>query len=443
MRLARAPRRTTPARPRGIVARTVLFAAALAALHSAPASPRGPARQAPEQDSTQSSLSSASLRVYLMTMGQGDAVWEKFGHNAIWIRDEQRGLDVAYNWGVFDFDQPGFYTKLMRGRMQYRLAAYDGVRMANAYADANRTIWLQELNLTPGQKLELLRFVEWNNQPENREYRYDYYRDNCSTRVRDALNRVMGGDLQRQLEAMPTQSTYRTETQRLTAAEIPAWTGLLLAMGHPVDRTLDAWEDAFIPMRLMESIKSVTVPGPTGPEPLVLSDAVVFRADRAPERETAPDRRLSYTLAGVAFGALLLGLARLGRKARAARAGFFTLATVWSLAAGVFGTMIAMLWAFTEHTATYANENVLQVEPLSLLLAGLLVAAAFGRGMRKARLLAFVIAAIAVTGFVMQVLPGFDQVNGAIVGLVAPVHLCLAASLASLGRSPASSRSDR
>jgi len=413
-----------------------MFAAALAVLLPAAASPQDPAREAPPDSAGQPAFSPASLRVYLMTIGQGDEIWEKFGHNAIWIRDEQRGLDVAYNWGVFDFDQPGFYGKLMRGRMQYQLAAYDGVRLANAYADANRTIWLQELNLTPGQKLELLRFVEWNNQPENREYRYDYYRDNCSTRVRDALNRVMGGDLQRQLEAMPTQSTYRTETQRLTAAEIPAWTGLLLAMGHAVDQTLDAWEDAFIPMRLMESIKSVTVPGPTGPEPLVLSDAVTFRADRAPERATPPDRRIAYSLAGLAFGALLLGLARLGRKARAARAGFFTLATLWSVAAGVFGTMIAMLWGLTEHTATYANENVLQVEPLSLLLAGLLIAAAFGRAMRKARLLAYVIAAAAAAGFLLQAVPGLDQANGEIIGLVLPIQLGLALSLRSMTVKP-------
>lgn len=405
----------------------------LAAVMAAPlpaAALRIPAQQ-PAQDSTQRAapLSPANLRVYLMTIGQGDEIWEKFGHNAIWIRDEGRGIDVAYNWGVFSFDQPGFYTKLMRGDMQYEMAAEDGVRMANYYASVNRTVWLQELNLTPGQKLELVRFLAWNDQPENRAYAYDYYRDNCSTRARDALNRVLGGDLQKQLEAVPTHSTYRTETQRLTADEIPANTGLLLAMGHPADRPLNEWEDAFVPMRLMESIKSVTVPGPTGPEPLVLSDAVVFRADRAPAPVTPPDRRIAYTVAGIAFGALLLGLARLGRSAKAARAGFFTLAAFWSIAAGVFGTMIALLWAATDHTATYRNENVLQVEPLSLILAGFLIAAAFGKATRTARLLAFAVAAMAAAGFLMQVFPGFDQPNGQIIGLVLPIQLGLAVGL--------------
>jgi hypothetical protein len=380
--------------------------------------------------------SGAELRVYLMTIGQGDEIWEKFGHNAIWIRDEGRGIDVAYNWGVFDFAQPGFYRKLMRGRMEYQLEAYDGVRLANAYTGANRTIWLQELNLTPGQKVELARFVEWNNRPENRFYRYDYFRDNCSTRVRDALDRVMGGELKKQLEAVSTNRTYRSESQRLTADELAAGTGMLLAMGHAIDRPLNAWEDSFIPMELMKAIEAVTVPGPLGPEPLVKSDVVVFRADRAPERDAPPDRRPGYTLAGVAFGALLLGLARLGRNARSARIGFFALATAWSLAAGVFGTIIAMLWALTDHTATYHNENVLQVEPLSLILAGLLVTAAFGKGVRPARFLAIAVAAIALAGFVLQVLPGLDQPNGEIVGLVLPVHLAVALSVLTLaGRS--------
>jgi len=438
MSLARRGRRA-PSMPDRSALRAIALSLALAALAPLPAAPRQTAQDSTRQaaqDSARQAFSPASLRVYLMTMGQGDEVWEKFGHNAIWIRDESRDIDVAYNWGVFSFEQPGFYRKLVRGDMLYMMQAYDGVQMANAYADANRTIWLQELNLTPGQKLELLRFVEWNNQPENREYRYDYYRDNCSTRVRDALNRVLGGDLQQQLEAMPTNSTYRTETQRLTAAEIPAYTGLLLAMGHPVDRPLNAWEDAFIPMRLMESITKVTVPGPDGPLPLVLSDAVVFRSDRALPPAGPPDRRLGYTLAGTGFGLLLLGLARLGRKARVARAGFYTLATLWSLAAGVFGTMIAMLWAFTDHTATYRNENVLQVEPLSLVLAGLLVAAAFGRGQRRARLLALVIAAFAAVGFVIQVLPGLDQANGQIIGLALPIHLALGLSLRSTRADP-------
>ena len=104
----------------------------------------------------------ANLSVYLMTMGPGDAVWEKFGHNAIWIRDTTRGLDVAYNWGLFDFDAVDFYPRFLKGSMLYSMGGYAGVETVNAYASYNRSVWAQELALTPAQKQELLDFVRWN-----------------------------------------------------------------------------------------------------------------------------------------------------------------------------------------------------------------------------------------------------------------------------------------
>jgi len=423
-------RRTGPANLHRAALRVRLTAALLAWPGAALAQTQPQAQAAPEAPAAEPG---AELKVFLLTVGQGDHIWEKFGHNAIWIRDESRGVDVAYNYGLFSFEQPGFVRKFLKGRMEYSMGGFDAVAMANEYADSNRTLWLQELNLRPGQRVELVRFLEWNARPENRAYRYDYFRDNCSTRVRDALNRVMGGELQEQMEAVVTEATYRTHTQRLTADGIAVSTGLLLAMGHAVDRPLTAWEEGFIPMKLMENARNVTVPGPAGPEPLVLSDQVVFTADRLPERDAAPDRRIPYTAAGLLLGALMVGLARLGHTRRVARAGSYTLVILWSLAAGVFGTIIAMLWAFTDHTDTYRNENLLQAGPLSLLLAGFLVAAAFGKG-RRATILAIVVAFLALAGFALQVVPGLDQPNGEIIGLAAPAHLGLALAVAMLAR---------
>lgn len=417
--------------------RALLTMVWMAALPVAVPAPLAGAPQDPPRGGSMEPVEPGSdLRVYLMTMGQGDAIWEKFGHNAILIRNDGGTIDVAYNYGMFDFDQPGFVRRLMRGDMQYWMAGFDGTRMIDAYIAANRSVWLQELNLRPGQKIELLRFLDWNSQEENRFYRYDYYRDNCSTRVRDALNRVMGGELENQLAAVETGETFRTHTQRLTADQLPANTGLLLAMGHPADEQLSAWGEGFIPMELMGHVRNVTVPGPAGLEPLVLSETTVFTADRAEEWGAAPDRRVAYTVAGVLLGVLLLVLARLGAAKRAARVGFYALGVLWALVAGVFGTMIALLWAMTDHIDTFNNENLLQAGPLSLLLAGFLIATAFGRVVGKTRMLALVIAALAVLGFLLQAVPGLDQPNGEIIGLALPVHVALAVSLVWLGNRP-------
>src|SRR5688572_564216 len=118
----------------------------------------------------------SNLSVYLVTFGQGDAVYERYGHNAIWIRDPNARTDIAYNWGEFNFAAPGFYRRFIMGRMIYEMKAHPMELMISSYTSWNRSIWVQELNMTAAQKRALHEFVLWNERPENKDYRYDYYR---------------------------------------------------------------------------------------------------------------------------------------------------------------------------------------------------------------------------------------------------------------------------
>ncbi|MEO7962437.1 MAG: DUF4105 domain-containing protein, partial [Gemmatimonadaceae bacterium] len=135
----------------------------------------------------------AELEMYLMTMGQGDEIWERFGHNALGIRNRSTGEDLVYNWGMFSFEQPGFVPHFLRGLMTYWMAPFDAPLTVLVYERMNRSVTVQELRLSNAQKASLRDFIEWNARDENKFYRYDYYRDNCSTRVRDALDKVLGG----------------------------------------------------------------------------------------------------------------------------------------------------------------------------------------------------------------------------------------------------------
>ena len=371
------------------------------------------------------------LRVYLMTLGPGDAVWERFGHNAVVVEDGSRGTSIAYNWGMFDFAQPGFVPRLMQGRMLYWMAGYDTQLFANLYVQSNRSIWMQELNLTPQQKVRLRDFLEWNALEANKFYRYDYYRDNCSTRVRDAINRALAGQLEPQLKARPTPETFRSHTQRLTYDDVPTYTGLQLAMGNPIDQPITMWEEAFIPMELRESVRQVRVRSPSGEDvPLVAREFTVFEASRAPLAERAPNRTLWYLLAGVLLALLLLWLGR-GVLTRGRRIALAMLMALWTFVTGFFGTLITLLWAFTDHAVTYYNENVLQAHPLLLALAVLAPLALLkGRAAKTATRLALVIAGLSVLGFLLQVLPQLDQVNGEIIALLMPVHIAVAYVLA-------------
>ena len=392
-----------------------------------------------ERPWSEEASSGERLTVYLLTMGPGSMIWEKFGHNAIVIRDTAAGTAIAYNWGVFSFEQEDFMQRFLAGRMLYIMATQDADQLVRAYAADDRSIWLQELRLAPAQRAELQAFVRWNARPENRAYRYDYYLDNCSTRVRDALDVVLGGRLRAATADVPADATYRDHTRRLLQGRPLAYAGTLLGLGQPVDRPIDLWEEMFLPLALREHIRSVRVPGPDGePVPLVASEREVFVADRPPVPERVPNFVAVFLAIGVAVGASLAGLGWWARRgSRGARRGLVLGGTTWSLLAGLAGLGIALLWGFTEHTAAYRNENLLQVFPTSLLLVVLLpFSLTSARAAARARWTAAATAAVALIGFLLQALPAFDQVNGSIIALCLPAHLGLAAGLWQ-GRVPA------
>ncbi len=395
-------------------------------------------------DSSPVSSVASGLTVYLLTMGPGDQVWEKFGHNAIWIHDAATGRDIVYHWGLFDFADKDFVPRFIQGRMRYSMGAFDMEQTIEAYRQTNRTVWAQELNLDPAEKQKLADFVAWNAQPANRDYDYDYYRDNCSTRVRDAIDNALGGVIRNASLEVPTGTTYRSHTSRLTQDDFAVFTGTMIGLGQPVDRPISAWEEMFLPVRMKEQLKKIRVMTPSGSEPLVKSEQVVFQATR-PAEEISVKRGIGgyLAIAAVVFalGALLWILpVGSGRKT-----GALVLAVIWSSVAGIAGTLLAFLWGFTDHLYSYRNENLFQLNPVSLLLAVLLVRLIWKRrkgvdasaGSRKnSYRVALVVAAASLAGFVLQILPGLNQVNAAVIALALPLHAGTLALILALDRKP-------
>jgi hypothetical protein len=376
-------------------------------------------------------LPGGELTVYHVVYGQGDSVWEKFGHNAIWIHDAGTGSTISYNYGMFDFGQTDFIPRLLRGDMLYSMGVRDADEEVAAYTYYDRSILVQRLNLTPEQRASLREFLEWNWLPANRDYRYDYFRDNCATRIRDALDRVVGGAIGDQLRSIPTGTSYRSHSLRLTAASLPVYAGLLLGLGQPTDRPIDAWEEGFIPMELGRHLASVQVRDQDGSAaPLVLEERVLHQARRPPPADAPPERTAGFLLAGILLGA---PLALLGRHARTSRRAAFGLAVAisfWGVVTGFFGVILTLLWTATSHVDSYVNLNLLQVNPLGLLLAGAAPLAvlrrASGRSHAVARLAwpaAVTLAALSVAGLLLRLLPAITQQNGPITALALPLHL--------------------
>jgi hypothetical protein len=400
----------------------VLFCAGipLLAQQTAPL-PRGPADQ---------------LTVYLMTMGPGRAVWERFGHNAIWIHDPVRGTDKAYNYGLFDLRQEKFIVRFLQGRMWYWMQGFPAQSYVELYRRANRSVWIQELEMPAKAKRELQEFLEWNERPENRFYHYDYYLDNCSTRVRDALDRAVGGRIRQQTGDRPTGRTYRFHTRRLTANDPLVYTGLLLGLGQPVDRPIAAWEEMFLPLALREHLRTITVPDGHGAQvPLVRSERTLFESTAAQPPEKPPFWLPMYLGLGIILGGSIVGLASAARRRHLARLGFIAVSGAWALLVGVLGLVLAGLWALTDHMAAYHNENVLQANLLALFLLPFLpTAARQGLGSRRALMFTWLVAAVSMVGLVLKLFPAFYQVNGEIIALALPIHLGVATGVWQLRR---------
>lgn len=369
-----------------------------------------------------------SLTVYLMTMGPGKAVWERFGHNAIWIHDPGRGTDETYNYGLFDLRQENFLVRFLQGRMWYWMQGFSAESYVEQYRRANRSVWVQELEMTAQAKQELQRFLEWNERPENRFYHYDYYRDNCSTRVRDALDRALGGRIRDYASARTTAKTYRFHTRRLTTNDPLVYTGLLTGLGQPVDREITAWEEMFLPLALRDHLRSITVRAADGSElPAVRSERTLYESTDPPPPERPPFWLPTYLAAGLAFGAGTLVLGARARTSQRARAGFLALSGTWALLAGILGLVLAGLWTLTDHTAAYHNENLLQFNPLSLAVLWILPrlrrnSFADQRGV----IVVGLIAALSLAGLLLKLLAAFYQTNGQIIALALPMHLGVA-----------------
>ncbi len=370
------------------------------------------------------------LTVTLLTMGQGDLVWEKFGHNALWIHDAATGTNRVYNYGMFDFKSPGYWGRFMKGNWLYELGVHDIRTTLYNYEYFDRAVWAQQLNLTPAQKRQLQAFLETNALPQNREYLYDYYRDNCSTRIRDALDRVIGGRLRAATADSMTGTTYRWHSARLIVEDEPSYVGLAGGLGPAADREINAWEEMFLPGKVQEQVRAIRVPDASGAEvPLVAREWTLLEArGRAEERHEPPPATPFFMVAAVVVVSILVLTGMAAPRSALARMGYAAVSGLWLLFAGTAGVLLAGLWAFTNHQIAYRNENLLQLSPLALPLVLLVPCVAYGArwAARPAWLLSAAVAALSVLGFVMQILPGLDQRNAQIIALALPVNLVLA-----------------
>src|SRR5215510_7109098 len=362
-----------------------------------------------------------NVTISLLTMGSGTKLWELFGHNALLINDNVSGRDTVFNWGVFSFKQSNFLLRFLKGDMLYAMGGDSLQWIGIAYRYLNRSVYSQELDLTTAEKDSVLKQIRWYAQPENVNYKYDYFLDNCSTRVRDVVDNALHGQLRAQANEL-TGRTYRWHALRLMQDNLPLVVGVDIGLGRPADRELTKWQEMFLPRKLHDFAGALTIRDSSGAtRKLVKREMLLFQATRPPEHETPPTLWPLLIGVGLVAGALFAWLGV--RAPRAAAVAF----GVWSVAIGFLGLLVTLLWAVTNHTAAYYNENILLFNPLWLILAVPLAMSTWsGRTSLWAQRLAMTVTALGVVALIAHIVRLSAQDNLPLIGMTLPPALAIA-----------------
>ena len=311
-------------------------------------------------DST--NATSHPIKVSLITYYPGNEVFEVFGHSEILISDSTGKYYI--NYGVFDFNSPGFVTRYIMGETDY-LCAIMPPEHDGGIKDGRKMVQ-QDLNLTPAQAQQVWDMLSWNVQPENREYRYRHFSDNCSTRPRDVIETAIGHEIDFTKCNYIVGRTLRQVMSHYTRNYPWEQFGIDLALGAACDTVIDGRTQTFVPLFLMHAINSVTVTQNGTQMPLVAKTQVI--APGSDNGIVAPPT--PWYLTPMAMALLILAIAalisikdwRCGKPSRWFDTILFTIV-------GLSGCLIFFLEFISTHEATMPNYNILWLNPLMLLLS--------------------------------------------------------------------------
>jgi sarcosine oxidase delta subunit len=294
----------------------------------------------------------------VLTCGPGNDLYTSFGHSALRICDSTNGIDLAYNYGTFDFGTPHFYWKFAQGRLDYCLSRTPMKYFYLENGAEGRSMSEQRLNLSHQEVCNLFVMMEWNYQPENRYYRYDFFRDNCATRVRDMVSHAVGCDtvLHRTAETV----TYRHLLASSMRDTMEWWRlGMDLLLGLAADHRCTSVERMFKPCEMEAELAEATMGDDN--RPMVGNPVLLQPSGRVEMNRSFPPV--------VVFGLLLLVVAWLSWMESRKGWRLAWLDRVLFILAGLIGLFLLFMWFGSAYYCTKWNLNVLWASPLLILIA--------------------------------------------------------------------------
>lgn len=317
-----------------------------------------------------------NVEFYLLTVDTGPDLYMRFGHTMLRVVDRTREFDVSFNWGMFDFAAPNFALNFFKGILTYFMDAQRTSRVLELYRRyEHRTVWQDTLNLTPNQKRTLAAKLLWNTQKENIFYQYQYFYNNCSTKLRDYLDEATSGFIRKATIAAMTGRNHRYWVRRNLNSPPVVAMSLEVLMNGDIDRPMDKWDEMFLPEKLrayLQELPQIDDSGNAVPGTQLLGDSkVVLQEPAYPSSPVDGFKVLATILAAPTVLSLLLSAkgTKSQRHSNLARRLNAILLLLISIVSFVFGLVMAITWAISGHTDLHHNANLLLFWPLDFLLA--------------------------------------------------------------------------
>ena len=304
---------------------------------------------------------SCHVRISLLTCSPGEELYSTFGHTALRIIDSSRQFDIVFNYGTFDFSDPNFYTKFVKGKLEYFLSVSSYPEFLEEYIADQRSVWEQVLQLNCEQKMAIVQAIETNMIGANRFYKYDFLYDNCTTRVRDLIFKNIDS-LQMHSRIIEEGTTSRDLIHTYLDAGGEPWSklGIDILLGSKLDKPVTNYEAMFLPEYLMKGVDSAYTPKN---KRIVLSEREVYEANPS---DTATARYVPLFIISMICFLFFI---------------FYFMSTNWAVKftkfldslllyiTGLAGLLLLFMWFGTDHVVCRDNYNLLWALPTNFIAA--------------------------------------------------------------------------
>jgi hypothetical protein len=320
----------------------------------------------------------SALDFYLLTQGEGEVLYERGGHTMLRVRDNASNLDLVFNWGMFDFNEPNFAINFVKGIQIYSLMIARSTPLISFLKSRDpRPLYQDKINLTPLQKERVMNdLVEWS-KPENRKYSYRLWFANCSTQVRDILDKALLGSIKSQAVVKASvKPSFRAHSMHHLGTFPPLDLVADLMLNSLVDVKISAWDEMYLPTFLRDHFSTFSATNDDGS----LSGPVLLERRTLSEgRPTAKVVITGHHIALVFSVIWIFGLFMTRFKQNFRKNLVACMFIGWGTMSFVFGTLMCMFWIFSMHTELHHNLNLLILWPTDLLIA------AFGLSLLRKR----------------------------------------------------------